>query len=830
MADLYNHQLKAWEPVPDTDVEALVKQGTHSWAQGTEIPVFNPDGEYGTISSEEFAKAVETAGFRYALPHEQQKQEDEKTYGGLAGEVIAGGSAFAEQFIPFGLGTKALTKATSYVTGQEESSVKEDFRKAQEANPLVTAAGQLGGFTSGLGLGGAAVKGVGKALQAAGKAPAVGKALQAADTFAADAARNWLVKIAGGSDTLAAKIAIKVMPRAAQEAVENAAFGASAEISEQILADNGVDASTVAASAGLSGLLGAGVSSSLSLSGMAAKEAASMASRGAKKALSILDASTLAESSGARALGLKKVAPHQTPNGVMRDVIDQVGLKPTEKLDDVAARIQAKREEFGERIGETIKSVETKTPDIKPDFATVLRRQQEEILAPLEGKDFAEGVLTSYRSKVLPTLEKLEKAADDISITRLWEVRKNLDDMIYGAKKSTDSDLAENLRKFRGILQDEIDGTIERAAAQIDPKLLTDYKEANRIFSSMKTAQNQIEKKIAASDGKSLITATDVMFGATTAGLGGLPAAMGAVAAKRLVQAKGDQVASFAFEKLAKLGVLEAAAAKVDQQISQSVGEFVTSSATKTATRGISSTFAPLSVTFARSLVTGRNEHKEKDPVKLYKQRLDELEHYSKNPTALEDKLADAVSGSASVAPQLSIGVAKEAQRAVQYLYDKAPKPPPQITVFPIMEVSRWRPSDYELGKFAARMQVANNPMSILADLKDRRLSPEGVETLRDLYPAVADKIASQLIDSIAENGNTDVPYNDRLQLSMLLGAPVDPTLQPEFIASMQASYAPADGSAPGGVPSAPGIKPPSSKLTQSVLGSYKTKTNTVSS
>ena len=84
--------------------------------------------------------------------------------------------------------------------------------------------------------------------------------------------------------------------------------------------------------------------------------------------------------------------------------------------------------------------------------------------------------------------------------------------------------------------------------------------------------------------------------------------------------------------------------------------------------------------------------------------------------------------------------------------------------------------------------RVAEDPLSVLDDLESGRVTAAQMRTVKDLYPALHAEIAQRVIEKLAER-KEPLPYKQRLQVGMLIGAPTDASLEPSFIASTQATF-----------------------------------------
>lgn len=126
------------------------------------------------------------------------------------------------------------------------------------------------------------------------------------------------------------------------------------------------------------------------------------------------------------------------------------------------------------------------------------------------------------------------------------------------------------------------------------------------------------------------------------------------------------------------------------------------------------------------------------------------------------------------------------AMKSLVFLHSKMPKNPGMGTAFD--RYSRWEPTDTELAKFSRYVAAATSPTRLIEELQAGQVSPETVETIRELYPAMYSAIQLNLINRVTEL-RQELPYEKRLQLSILFGVPVDSTASPEFVAKMQESF-----------------------------------------
>lgn len=113
------------------------------------------------------------------------------------------------------------------------------------------------------------------------------------------------------------------------------------------------------------------------------------------------------------------------------------------------------------------------------------------------------------------------------------------------------------------------------------------------------------------------------------------------------------------------------------------------------------------------------------------------------------------------------------------------------------------KPSKIETANYNRTLQIVNNPQTALYHLSKGTILPSDVELLKSVHPG-AYKIMSQevwnhMVESQGKGQN--VPYKQRLALSMFMGMPLDSTMTPMAIASNQPQpvAAPQGPKAPGG-------------------------------
>lgn len=149
--------------------------------------------------------------------------------------------------------------------------------------------------------------------------------------------------------------------------------------------------------------------------------------------------------------------------------------------------------------------------------------------------------------------------------------------------------------------------------------------------------------------------------------------------------------------------------------------------------------------------------------------------------------------------PRLATSVANASARAMAFLYAKRPPTFESDTLQPNLVARQL--SDGQLATWRAYAMTAAKPLSVLDDLERGTVRREQVETLRALYPAIYSSIQTRILDEL-HSSRAQISFPQRVLLFQLFGSATDPTLKPQSIAGIQASFQPAQP-APSGAPRA---------------------------
>ncbi len=121
----------------------------------------------------------------------------------------------------------------------------------------------------------------------------------------------------------------------------------------------------------------------------------------------------------------------------------------------------------------------------------------------------------------------------------------------------------------------------------------------------------------------------------------------------------------------------------------------------------------------------------------------------------------------------------------VGYLRDKFPKDPGNIHK---LGLSRWQESDRDIRAWTRHLAGATDPIGVLQRAATEMISPQEAEAVRTLYPAMFAEFQKQCVENL-EGLQKNATRNQRINLSILTGEPLDTTMRPNFLKFVQQQY-----------------------------------------
>lgn len=781
--------------VADDQAAAAFRSGQYGVPKGKPVPVVGEDGTVSLVQSHELAEAFRQ-GARPASPEEYRKADLQERYGSPLDTAGAAGIGFARG-LTFGVSDPLLVKA-----GGERARTL--LAESKEAHPLATTGGEVAGVVAPMlipgageaeaplatarlarlaaeGAEGARVVGEGAGLVERG-ANLFGRVLGAAPRTTAELgglAERAVARVVGeGSTNLATRLGQKALAKGASGAIETSLFSAGQELSEDTLGNHEVNAEKLMA-AGLHGALLGGA-----LGGVAGLGGELLGTAG-KTVLGKVSPKMeeLAEEQAFRAINPRKKFTQLAERAggtraVGRTLLDQGLVSAGDDVEAIAPKLTAKRAEVGEQLGGMLDRLDTLGGE-GPSVARILERTQKEILAPLEKMPGYESITSGVKGYLESFAAKAESEGGAMGYRRLGDMRKGLDDLIYrGSNVLSPSPLVQELRGIRRILESELETSGEKAAAHVGGSFLDEYKTAKKLYSHLAVADDAAQDAVSRATANRAVSPSDYLVGA--AGLvGGGPlglvkgAALGAL--HNVVRERGNATMAVWLDKLSTLAQVRRAAVRVDEQVDSAIGGFFGRKTEREAVR-------------VRSF-RGVNDEE-------YQGRTKRLAEHAGNPEALRARVAEQAEGIAHDAPKTTSALGMVAARASAFLASKMPvgHESPGVSLQP--QFVKKRLSDQERATFAQYMDAVDAPTDVLHDLREGKLTRPQVEALQQVYPLLYSEIRGRVMNELSE-AKTPLDYQKRLQLGLLLDLPADATLEPDFIARVQAQYAPVHGQGP---------------------------------
>lgn len=212
---------------------------------------------------------------------------------------------------------------------------------------------------------------------------------------------------------------------------------------------------------------------------------------------------------------------------------------------------------------------------------------------------------------------------------------------------------------------------------------------------------------------------------------------------------------------LQRMASLERLAARATERLDAGLGTYLRSVGTRVKGAAKTATLATARSTYARTR--------------------DRLEAAKEQPEAARAAVVRSMEPAGS--PEATAKMVARVEKSNAFLASKLPAG---------KSASTWRksePSDSEIQRFARYVAAAEDPVGTLTkELDSRTLSRETMETLRELYPALSGEIVARVSDHVADMKEPP-PYDEMIRLSLLLGTPLDPSMDPAKIAVIQSSY-----------------------------------------
>ncbi len=811
------------------------------------------DGTTGRVKGSDLKSVIASGDYTMESPEETQLREDDAKYG--SGHTLEAATLGAARTLSFGGSDVALKASGAYtgdeLRGKENANKAASI--AGEVGGFVLPAILSGGTSlvaegaAGLGAGVAGAEALGGLAEAGVKRfatnltdSAVAKkiAANAAEKLSASEANTVVLvaqeaaaageagmvsgKAAEGASSLMSKsleragyaassaknIAQRMLysglehmaPEAANMAVQGALFGAGRLVTEDAFGTADFNAENLVAALGVGALAG-GVFGAAIGGGKAlipsAKELLSPISN------AIGDAIGKKLNPEAAALRLSELSPEQLQKVTQRqpefvkNYTEEIGAilkeNPTIKNNvdlqgEILNKLDSKKIEIGQAYDEADRIINQERPGMQQPV-TVLQKKLQEVkqafISSLDAGATSAQVeaVQNYGDRYITSLADRYGTSKQVTARIMQEEKAGLASRAYKGAIPTSEELSvKGLQKeFASVYQKAQENMLKEAGSLSNNPLLSE-----KFLADKKTFQTLINgsknsEKIGFRDiiDPSMWDAVGVKEFATGAILGG-KVAVGVKLAKEAFN-------SFGMQKRLVMGTLDSSIRSA--QIATSKGlaamskgaQILGNAAEPSIVRGLVSSELAVKNSDGKKI-------KPKDESEAYNNVVDNanvavtdpervLQHSNKQTSAMFDH-----------APNTAAAVDAKYLQTLQFLASKAPKSNKNLGIFDAQKQTKR--SGFDIAKMSRYLDAIENPKMMLQKAAQGKLSREHVEVMSTLYPQMHNAMKTATMDFIAKKG-TDLKYNQKLQLGLLLGMQAHESMQPQNVQALQAQFAP---------------------------------------
>lgn len=531
-----------------------------------------------------------------------------------------------------------------------------------------------------------------------------------------------------------------------------------------------------------------------------------------------------------------KPGPNGEPGGtrgIGRVLKETDVIRPTDGVlgnailpEEIAERIETARERVGKRIDAIAESStsQVKLGDVVKSVEAVIQPMRE-----IAGRESTVKALERYRDALIDQFDGYSPrgkllVGKEIPVQELRKQRLGLQEIAFGDVKSLDPAMGTKLkREMRNALDDlEVEALVRGGA---DPEEIAQLK---RHYQGLRIAGDAVDDAVTRLGGANRsIGLTDyVAFAGAGGGLtGGIAAVANKIARERgspalsvflddlartrSIAESARKVGVEAQDRFARLGAagtrsaamlghVAKAAEQTRKAVQDGVSGFLEGAKAKAATGATAARRVGRAAgTAAR--VAGETRFR------AYTKAFTMADHYAQERKRIENENPQVIAQQryGALPPTLAVQAALKMQAKHDYLMKTAPPTKINRGLLPFSEGPRSKRADPEQQSWLRRVRAAEDPLSVLDDLRAGTLTTEAVETLAatapDLLADIKQTVQTQ-VQQRAEQGKP-ISIEQETELATLLEIETEYTA-PEFIAAVQATKA-QEPEPPQGRPSA---------------------------
>lgn len=732
-----------------------------------------------------------------------EKQEEAKQFDTLGSKAAAFGIGAGNALtLGFGRGL-----AVDLAQADDKEAVRRYLAAQEEHNAGYSTAGEVAGliapalFTGGTSAAASgAARGVGTVGRIATAAPrGLGFLAETAGEFAPRALGLAETGIAGRALGAGVRGAVEMVPYSVGDAYSRARVEDKELTSEQLLAAAGHGALMGGAFGGGLSLLGSGAAAAMRGAGTLAEKAAPRAEALAEKlgvkapplSLDALVTDQAIKATGAQ-LGqvqkLRAMAPEieQRVTRIITDKLPELAGKDLARIsrEEGAALAETYRKSAGKEIDAAIKGLDSAVAKgaERPSLDAVVAQAREQLTPVIASAEELGGKAGTLK-KALAGLETIAEKGEPMSFERMHELRQKIDSKVKWdpaeiSLSKEQKTINDGLKDLRSMFEAEMQRAGDAAAAKEGAEFATRWAEAKSEYQAAKWAAGAFERGAAGEQRNATMGLREMLgsgaasnvgttigsaFGPVGAAVGGvLGGAVGALASN-VGRRYGNQAIASLASKAIETDIVRAITSKVEATTAGQVTQFLAKKVPNVAP--------------SMALAERTYEGKKRSAQREYEERHKALVAFRANPQAVLAKTTGRAPDDVRAALQSkTIAVA-------EYLASKAPPALGGNPLVPMADPGRVDPAARDKWLRAAR--AADDPQSIVSDMRSGRLTPEAVDAVKTLYPRMYGQITGQIMGALAER-TEPLSYSQASQLRVLLGVPVDVSQKPGYLAAVQ--------------------------------------------
>lgn len=797
---LFNRSTGKSEAMPFDKIAPAIQSGTHGYKKGTKVRVVDEvEGDTFEVPADGIQEAL-AAGLRLEAPQESAVREflDKPQNKGFDGAIKVFSKSALNEFA-FGV-PGVIEKNTADPLDLARAEALEERFKLADLGGSLTGIVTNALTTRGLNIGAKGVKLAGTALN-----KVLGR--QAAQTVGEEASKQIIKQgvVAG------------VAKKAAEFGIEGAAYAAPAAITEAAFGNPDDAAQTILGSFGVGALFGGGIGAGGAIiKGAKALRASRAGNIDKAKEVSY----KLVGANAEQVTKIQEFSP-KVDAGLPQYLadfgkIDESILGDAKKL---GKAIDDRTDFAGQRLGLMFDAVDTKVgkalgiaDDIEraeiaaafPEYKKLHTELYDEFIAPnVVMREGVETLAPGIRAEIQEAKAFLEDSTKYIqakygsfqptSLSALTDMRGKLKQAITRNREDGSAFLNNMYKKYEAKLSDIVEN-------QVAPAIESKFDDLAGLSDEIKFYNNEFH--IGATVGRTVKkTANRKMLsskGLTVADAGVAMIAKGAKQSMQYLLGKElvtKYVGRWELRNLQNINKGIQAQAKVIDNIPDILSKkkpynsvlkeaYDTLLPAGSSLKG--STFRNINETLMDAFNI-EGDTKSTNYEELYKKVSEKLSTMSYSSAYTANTIAEQYASVAELgAPKLAQSLNAFTINNLEYIKSIMPKP--NTLPNAIFKQKPYTPSDRDMYKFARKMEIVNNPMSLLGNLQDGTLSQDEVKVAQDLYPYVLNKIRAKVTDYLATYDKI-IPYQERLKYSLLLGLDADASTLPAHVLAYQITY-----------------------------------------